>query len=152
MSLLPLKMISNPPTYNIANIWFTRISASGLGRATVQELVKAGGHAAILDMNSEAGEAFAKELGGSARFWECDVTDTENVAACVEGIVAWAKESGAPLGGVVPAAGVGNPALVCYYPFQPKLKISSLGTGAKTWFCEWSVRLTRGMRGKPDAG
>jgi 3-hydroxyacyl-CoA dehydrogenase/3-hydroxy-2-methylbutyryl-CoA dehydrogenase len=64
-------------------------------------------------MNSDAGEALAKELGSSARFWECDVTDTDNIAATVKGIVSWVGETGVPLGGVVPAAGVGNPALVC---------------------------------------
>jgi 3-hydroxyacyl-CoA dehydrogenase/3-hydroxy-2-methylbutyryl-CoA dehydrogenase len=41
------------------------------------------------------------------------VTDTDNIAATVKGIVSWVGETGVPLGGVVPAAGVGNPALVC---------------------------------------
>lgn len=86
--------------------------ASGLGRATVLELVKNGGNAAILDMNADQGEAFAKELGASARFWVCDVSDTDSVAAAVKGVVAWVHQTGAPLGGIVPAAGVGNPALM----------------------------------------
>lgn len=63
-------------------------------------------------MNRDAGEALAKELGPAARFWECDVADTDTIAAAVEGIVAWTGETGVPLGGVVPAAGVGHPALV----------------------------------------
>lgn len=65
-------------------------------------------------MNTEQGEAFAAELGPSrARFWQCDVSDTDSIAAAVEGVAAWVGETGVPLGGVVPAAGVGNPALVC---------------------------------------
>lgn len=63
-------------------------------------------------MNADQGEAFAKELGASARFWVCDVSDTDSVAAAVKGVVAWVHQTGAPLGGIVPAAGVGNPALV----------------------------------------
>jgi NAD(P)-dependent dehydrogenase (short-subunit alcohol dehydrogenase family) len=90
--------------------------ASGLGRATILELVKNGGNAAILDMNAEQGEAFAKELGSSARFWVCDVSDTDSIAAAVKGIVEWVHQTGAPLGGIIPAAGVGNPALVGLWP------------------------------------
>ncbi|KAH8905852.1 NAD(P)-binding protein [Coniochaeta sp. PMI_546] len=86
--------------------------ASGLGRATILEIVKNGGNAAILDMNSEQGEAFAKELGSSARFWVCDVSDTDSIAAAVKGIVEWVHQTGVPLGGIIPAAGVGNPALM----------------------------------------
>lgn len=68
-------------------------------------------------MNSEQGEAFAKELGTSARFWVCDVSDTDSIAAAVKGIVEWVHQTGVPLGGIIPAAGVGNPALVSYlYP------------------------------------
>jgi NAD(P)-dependent dehydrogenase (short-subunit alcohol dehydrogenase family) len=80
----------------------------------VLEIVNNGGNAAILDMNAESGEAFARELGSAAHFWECDVSSTESITAAVEGVVAWVGRTGVPLGGVVPAAGVGNPALVCY--------------------------------------
>jgi len=93
----------------------------------VLEVVKAGGNAAILDMNRDAGEALAKEIGSAARFWECDVTDTDNIAACVAGIVSWVKETGAPLGGIVPAAGVGNPALVCSHLLKSYLSLGRPG-------------------------
>ena len=78
----------------------------------MQEVCKNGGNAAILDMNEEDGEAFAKELGGSGRFFVCNVLETDSIAKAVEGAAAWAKETGKTLGGVIPAAGVSTPATV----------------------------------------
>ncbi|KAK3938898.1 3-hydroxyacyl-CoA dehydrogenase type-2 [Diplogelasinospora grovesii] len=95
--------------------------ASGLGRACVQDIVAHGGNAAILDMNEESGQALVKELGADkARFWTCDVTDTENISAVVKATVEWIKkETGKPLGGIIPAAGVGNPGLMLDKKNQP---------------------------------
>lgn len=67
---------------------------------------------AILDMNEEMASALVEELGSSARFWICDVSDTESISAAVKGATEWANKTGKPLGGVIPAAGVGNPSLV----------------------------------------
>lgn len=88
--------------------------ASGLGRATAIELNKEGGNIAILDLNEDAGAELVKQLGGlsRAKFFAVDVTDTESIAAAVKGTAEWVHETGKPLGGIVPAAGVGNPALV----------------------------------------
>lgn len=68
----------------------------------------------MLDMNAENGEAFIKELGDNtrARFFEVDVSDTENVEKCVRAVVEWSKQTGKQIGGVVAAAGVGNPGKV----------------------------------------
>lgn len=64
-------------------------------------------------MNEDNGNALAKELGGSsAKFFPVDVTDTASIADAVKGTVEWVQHTGKPLGGVIPAAGVGNPALV----------------------------------------
>lgn len=66
-------------------------------------------------MNAENGEAFVKELGDTtrARFFEVDVSDTDVVEQCVGKIVEWSKSTGKQIGGVVAAAGVGNPGKVC---------------------------------------
>ena len=58
--------------------------ASGLGRATVERLVAAGGRAVIADRDVERGEALAKELGDAARFVATDVSDEKSVAAAVD--------------------------------------------------------------------
>ncbi|RYP03938.1 hypothetical protein DL764_004772 [Monosporascus ibericus] len=86
-------------------------SASGLGQACAEEICANGGNVAILDMNSEAGaELVARLPKGAARFFECNVLHTDSIAAAVAGTVDWIRETGKPLGGVVPAAGVATPA------------------------------------------
>lgn len=58
--------------------------ASGLGAATARMLVAAGGQVAIADLNREAGEALAAELGVAARFMVTDVADETSVRAAVD--------------------------------------------------------------------
>lgn len=52
--------------------------ASGLGSAVAGELAGAGVHVTLFDMNAEAGEARAAELGGA--FQRVDVSDPDSVA------------------------------------------------------------------------
>ena len=84
--------------------------ASGLGRATVHDLHSDGGYIAILDLNAEVGQKTVQELGSRTKFFEADMADTSSIQAAVKGVVSWIKETNAPIGGVIPAAGVGNPA------------------------------------------
>lgn len=53
--------------------------ASGLGRASAAALANAGVKVAIFDIAEEAGEAFAKEIGGT--FCKVDITSEESVLA-----------------------------------------------------------------------
>jgi NAD(P)-dependent dehydrogenase (short-subunit alcohol dehydrogenase family) len=55
--------------------------ASGLGKATVLRLAKAGARVAIVDLPSQPGGAVAAELGASAIFTPADVTSEEQVSA-----------------------------------------------------------------------
>ena len=77
--------------------------ASGLGLATVQRLVAAGGQVTIIDLPSSAGEQVAADLGDAARFVAADVTDSEKFAAALDA----AGERG-PLRGLVHCAGAGR--------------------------------------------
>lgn len=87
--------------------------ASGLGKSTALEIIKSGGFVAILDLSDEeVGRALEKELGPSVKFFHCNVIKTESIAKAVQGTVDWIKETGKPLGGVIPAAGIGLPAAV----------------------------------------
>jgi len=57
--------------------------ASGLGLATAQRVIDAGGHAALLDINEEQGTESAAALGPNATFIRTDVSSEEEVrAAC----------------------------------------------------------------------
>ncbi len=58
--------------------------ASGLGFATAQTVVDAGGHAALLDVNEEQGKASAEQLGERAMFIQTDVTDEVAVRSAVQ--------------------------------------------------------------------
>src|SRR5688572_32762485 len=82
--------------------------ASGLGRATTEAIINAGGMAVILDVNAETGKAAEQALAGKARFAQADVTSEEQVKAAVD--LAVAVFGG--LHGAVNAAGIGPAAKV----------------------------------------
>jgi NAD(P)-dependent dehydrogenase (short-subunit alcohol dehydrogenase family) len=58
--------------------------ASGLGFATAERVIAAGGHAVLLDINEEQGNASAAELGERALFVRTDVSNEENVRAAMQ--------------------------------------------------------------------
>ncbi|MFN3959465.1 MAG: SDR family NAD(P)-dependent oxidoreductase [Parvularculaceae bacterium] len=60
--------------------------ASGLGAATAEAIVAAGGKVALFDMNADKGEALARKLGGV--FCQVNVADEASVAAGLEKAVA----------------------------------------------------------------
>ena len=60
---------------------------SGLGAATAQRLVQAGGSVVLLDINPAAGAATAAALGEHARFVQTDVTSEADVQAAVAAAV-----------------------------------------------------------------
>ena len=57
--------------------------ASGLGLATAERVIAAGGHAVLLDINEEQGEKSAAALGERARFVRTDVADEANVQQAI---------------------------------------------------------------------
>jgi 3-hydroxyacyl-CoA dehydrogenase / 3-hydroxy-2-methylbutyryl-CoA dehydrogenase len=59
--------------------------ASGLGEGVVRMVVGAGGRAAVLDLPGSRGPEIAKELGDRVSFIEADVTETNQVAAAIDG-------------------------------------------------------------------
>ena len=58
--------------------------ASGLGLETARRVVNAGGHAVLLDVNEEQGQAAAGELGDRATFVATDVTSEDAVRAAMQ--------------------------------------------------------------------
>ena len=57
--------------------------SSGLGAATVEMVVAAGGNVIIADVNKAQGEALAAKLGKQTRYVECDVTREDDGKATV---------------------------------------------------------------------
>ena len=76
--------------------------ASGLGAATAQMIVDAGGRVVIADVNESAGAATAARLGDRARFVKTDVTHEDDVQRAV----ATATSEFGSLTGAVNAAGI----------------------------------------------
>ena len=82
--------------------------ASGLGVATAEMIVAAGGRAILADVNADLGKAAAARLGARAQFVKTDVTSEPEVQHAVSIAI---KEFGT-LTGVVNAAGIGPAARV----------------------------------------
>lgn len=75
---------------------------SGLGAATARMLVEGGGRVVLADVNREAGDAMAAELGKAAVFVATDVTDEASAKAAIDTAVS--RFGG--LNGLVSCAGV----------------------------------------------
>lgn len=67
--------------------------ASGLGLATAERIVAAGGHVVLFDLNDELGTSNARRLGKRAAFLNVDVSDEASVRAAV-------AKSGGIMGGI----------------------------------------------------
>jgi len=105
--------------------------ASGLGRASAEAIINAGGHAVILDVNADAGQAAEEALGPAARFAQADVTSEAQVKAAVD----LAVSAFGGLHGVVNAAGIGPAAKVlgkngphALDLFEKTIKVNLVGT------------------------
>ena len=77
--------------------------ASGLGEATVRQIIQAGGKAAILDVSDERGQSLVQELGERSMFIRTDVTSEEDVSRAIHKAV----ESFGTINAVVNCAGIG---------------------------------------------
>ncbi|KVT92003.1 3-hydroxy-2-methylbutyryl-CoA dehydrogenase [Burkholderia ubonensis] len=81
------------------NVFLITGGASGLGAGTARMLVQEGGKVVLADLNQDAGEALAQELGGV--FVRCDVSREEDAQAAVD-----AATRAGTLRGLVNCAGI----------------------------------------------
>ena len=105
--------------------------ASGLGRASAETILAAGGNVLLLDVNAETGAATEQALGKQARFALADVTSEAQVQAAVD----LAVSAFGGLHGVVNAAGIGPAAKVLGrngpHPldlFERTIRVNAVGT------------------------
>ena len=61
--------------------------ASGLGRATAEAVIEAGGKVAILDLNADLADQAARELGNNAAAFAANVTDAASVETAIDGVM-----------------------------------------------------------------
>lgn len=58
--------------------------AAGIGRACIERFAAEGARVVIADIDPEAGEALASELGDAAAFQRCDVSQPDEIQALVD--------------------------------------------------------------------
>ncbi|MDF2856008.1 MAG: 3-hydroxyacyl-CoA dehydrogenase [Neobacillus sp.] len=78
--------------------------ASGLGEATVRNIIKNGGKAAILDLSEERGMKLAEELGENAVYFKTNVTSEDDVQRAIN----FAITRFGSINTVVNCAGIGH--------------------------------------------
>jgi NAD(P)-dependent dehydrogenase (short-subunit alcohol dehydrogenase family) len=90
-------------------------AASGIGRATAVAAAEEGARLLLSDVNAQAGEGVAREVGDGTAFSACDVTNEEQV----EALVAHAGSTFGRLDGAFNCAGIlGTVALTTDTPFD----------------------------------
>lgn len=83
--------------------FFVTGGGSGLGAASARLLAESGANVTIADVNDEAGERTASDIGKQARFVHTDVTDERSTQEALDAAV----DAFGELRGVVNCAGVG---------------------------------------------
>src|SRR5574343_788703 len=123
---------------------------SGLGAATAATLVEAGAKVMLADVNREAGEKLAAELGGNALFVETDVTGEASASNAIRSAV----EKFGALHGLVNCAGVAPAEKVVgkegphrLESFTKVININLIGT-----FNMLRLAADAMMKNEPDAG
>ncbi|KAF8872846.1 3-hydroxyacyl-CoA dehydrogenase [Gymnopilus junonius] len=79
--------------------------SSGLGLATVHDLLSQKAYVAILDRSPPPESVLSSP---NVKFWKIDITILDEIASAVNSTVEWAVSTAAPLGGVINCAGVGT--------------------------------------------
>jgi NAD(P)-dependent dehydrogenase (short-subunit alcohol dehydrogenase family) len=83
--------------------FFVTGGGSGLGAATVRRLAQEGANVLIADVDEEAGEELAADIGEQAHFAHADVTDEESTQGALDA----ARDAFGELHGLVNCAGIG---------------------------------------------
>ncbi|MCL2524805.1 MAG: 3-hydroxyacyl-CoA dehydrogenase [Betaproteobacteria bacterium] len=125
-------------------------AGSGLGAATARMLAGAGARVVLADLNRQAGEALAGELGGNALFVATDVADEASASAAVQ--AALTRFGG--LHGLVNCAGIAPAEKVAgregphrLESFAKVIHINLVGT-----FNMIRLAVDAMLKGEPDAG
>jgi NAD(P)-dependent dehydrogenase (short-subunit alcohol dehydrogenase family) len=129
------------------NVFIVTGGASGLGAATARMIVEAGGKVVLADVQADAGQKLAAELGSDkARFVKCDVTSEADGVAAVEAATAMGTVRGlVNCAGVAPAIKtVGKDGPHPLDAFQRAVNINLVGTFNM-------CRLAADAMGKTDA-
>ena len=105
--------------------------SSGLGAACVRQIVQAGGKVGILDVNTDAGNKLATELGSSTLYKHTDVTNEDSIRQAIADV----ESTLGPIRGSIQCAGVGHAEKLIgkqgphsFSAFQKVITVNLLGT------------------------
>ncbi|KAG7444482.1 3-hydroxyacyl-CoA dehydrogenase [Guyanagaster necrorhizus] len=90
--------------------------SSGLGLATVRDLLSSKAYVSIVDRTPPPSDIAANT---AVLYSQTDITELAEIERAVEQTVSWTKETGAPLGGVINCAGVATAAKILSANNQP---------------------------------
>jgi NAD(P)-dependent dehydrogenase (short-subunit alcohol dehydrogenase family) len=106
-------------------------ASSGLGEAVARHLVAAGARVVLADVNDEAGEQLASELGDNAFFVHTDITDEAQVSSAIAAL----KERWGALNALINCAGIpgaervlGRKGIHRLETFQRAIQVNLIGT------------------------
>jgi NAD(P)-dependent dehydrogenase (short-subunit alcohol dehydrogenase family) len=106
-------------------------ASSGLGEAVARHLVAAGARVVLADVNDEAGEQLAAELGDNAFFVHTDITDEAQVSSTIAAL----KERWGALNALINCAGIpgaervlGRKGIHRLETFQRAIQVNLIGT------------------------
>ncbi len=85
---------------------YSSLRSSGLGLATVHDLLAAKAYVSIVDRAPPASDL------PNTKFFKTDITKVDQTQDAVDKTVAWTIDTGAPLGGVINCAGIGTSAKI----------------------------------------
>ena len=122
--------------------------ASGIGRRTAERMVGEGARVAIADIDTEAGEAAAAEIGGGVAFAALDVTDE---AGWREAIAAVLARFGR-LDALVNSAGIGTMGTVEETSFADWKRVMAVNADGVFLGCKYGVEAIKRTSREPGAG
>ena len=105
--------------------------ASGLGLATAQAIIEAGGRAVLLDVQDEAGAAAVSRLGSRSHYLHTDVSDEAQVDASIATAAKWLGGLNCVIncaGVVAPGRAVGRDGALPGAKFSRVIAINLIGT------------------------
>ncbi|KAJ6485577.1 3-hydroxy-acyl-CoA-dehydrogenase [Mycena sanguinolenta] len=83
--------------------------SSGLGLATVHDLISADAYISIVDRAPPPADLLSSS---KVKYFETDITKVEQIELAVDATIKWTNATKAPLGGVINCAGVGTAAKI----------------------------------------
>ncbi|KAJ4470160.1 3-hydroxy-acyl-CoA-dehydrogenase [Lentinula aciculospora] len=108
--------------------------SSGLGLATVDDLLQCNAYVAVLDISPIPSPVADERFKSRVLYVQTDVTQEDQVESAVDRVVEWTKSTGAYLGGVINAAGIAVAGLTVNRQGQPH--------STRTWDRVLGVNLT----------